>query len=209
MSLFTPSQAAKKINVSKETLRLWSEENKIRFTTTKGGHHRYIIEEHVQPETNKRKIIYARVSSQKQQQDLERQIEFLQTKYPSYEIITDIASGLNFKRQGLCTILELLPVLFLCSLVCAPTPCKETPLNEPEENLQHLVVSHRDKLLRFGFELIEFWFKQHGSVLTVLEDQCFRDPVEDLKDDLLAIITFFTAKYYGSRKYRRPIKLRT
>lgn len=187
--MYTPAAAAKLLQVSKETLRLWHHEGKIRATTTDGGHRRYIIDtEGRGTSSEKRSFIYARVSSAssaKQEGDLQRQIDFLQAKYPDHEVISDIGSGLNFKRRGLCTILELL--------------CKGV--------VKEVVVAHRDRLVRFGFELLDFIFKQHRAVLKVSEDKVIKEPVEDLKDDLLAIITVFTARYYGSRKYRKPIDL--
>lgn len=103
----------------------------------------------------------------------------LQSKYPDYEVISDIGSGINFKRKGLQTILEL-----------TFRGC-----------LQTIVVAHRDRLTRFAFELFEFIFKQHNVTLEVMSSQDNEQPINELAQDLLAIITVFTARYYGSRKY--------
>ena len=181
--MYTPAQASKHFGVSKETLRVWHEEGKLRAVTTTGGHRRYVIDStNANTTPEKRSFVYARVSSAKQEEDLKR-VEFLQARYPNHEVVTDTGSGLNFKRKGLLTILELL--------------CKG--------NVKQVVVAHRDRLVRFGFELLEFVFRQHRAILTVAEDKGNHEPVEDLKDDLLSIITVFTARYYGSRKYRRPV----
>jgi predicted site-specific integrase-resolvase len=81
-------------------------------------------------------IIYARVSSKKQLDDLSRQVEFIKDRrgeYASYKLVTDIASGINFKRKGLETILD----------ACV------------QNNIGEVVVAHRDRLSRFGYDLIE------------------------------------------------------
>ena len=79
-------KATKKLGISSHTLRHWSKQRKIT--------------------ASKKNYLYARVSSQKQKQDLERQKEILLKKYPTYELISDIGSGINFKRKGLQTLLE-------------------------------------------------------------------------------------------------------
>jgi excisionase family DNA binding protein len=98
---YTPKELSKQLNVSKETLRLWHKEGKLRATTTNGGHRRYCIDDRIQPkEPSKRSIVYARVSSSKQQGDLDNQVKALKEAYPEYEVIQDIGSGLNFQRKG-------------------------------------------------------------------------------------------------------------
>ena len=83
MNVYKPSELASKLKVSKETLRLWAEQGKIKTTKTDGGHRRYIFDE-IDNKQQKVNFIYARVSSKKQQQDLERQIKFLQKLYPKF-----------------------------------------------------------------------------------------------------------------------------
>jgi predicted site-specific integrase-resolvase len=169
----TPKQASKHYNVSTETLRLWSENGK----KTEKGHRRYEI--NIQDNKQKRiSIIYARVSSKKQEEDLNRQILFLQQKYPTFELITDIGSGINFKRKGLKTLLDKL-------------------FNGV---IKEIVVAHKDRLTRFGFELFEFMCKKFNTKLTVVEEEN-KSPIEDLSEDLFSIITVFTARYNGICKY--------
>lgn len=176
---YTPRQLAEKLGVSKETLRLWHLQGKLTATTTKGGHRRYCFKE-LSEITTKRRVIYARVSSRKQSEDLERQITLLKEAYPDFEVISDIGSGINFKRRGLQTILEL-----------AFRGC-----------LQKVVVAHRDRLTRFGFELFDFIFKVHNVELEILSSNDIKEPARELLEDVLSIITVFTARFYGSRKYR-------
>ena len=97
-------------------------------------------------------FIYARVSSKKQLDDLSRQVEFIKgrrSEYSSYKLVTDIASGINFKRKGLETILD----------ACV------------QNNIGEVVVAHRDRLSRFGYDLIELLVKKAGVSITVIDDE--------------------------------------
>jgi predicted site-specific integrase-resolvase len=189
--LYTPKQLGDQLGVSNETLRLWALQGILESTTTKGGHRRYIYngsfdnivkKESLDKEVSNpgRKIVYARVSSHKQKGDLKRQVASLNETFPDYEVIQDIGSGVNYKRPGLLKILE---ATF-------------------DRQLSEVVVAHRDRLTRFGFELFQYIFNKHGVTIRVLEDSVFKEPTRELADDLLAVITFFTARYYGSRKYK-------
>ena len=175
--IFKPRDLAAKLGVTKESLRRWEAEGKIETIKTKGGHRRYIYKSEIHQEH--RKIIYTRVSSRKQSADLQRQVDFLKERFPDHEVITDIGSGLNFKRKGLQTILEQL--------------FKKT--------IGEVVVAHKDRLCRFGFDLFDFMFKQHGAVLTVVDRESIKEPVTEFAEDVMSIITVFTARYYGKRFY--------
>ena len=95
----------------------------------------------------KKKIAYCRVSSQKQHDDLERQKDFFRHKYPDHFIITDIASGINWKRKGLQTILE----------------------QSMQGDISEIVVTHKDRLCRFGFELLEWIFQKYKVKVIILD----------------------------------------
>ena len=127
MNVYKPKQLADKLKVSKETLRLWAENGKIKTIKTDGGHRRYIYNEETNNKETKLKFIYTRVSSKKQQSDLERQIKYLQKLYPEYRIISDIGSGLNFNRKGLNKLLEAIIT----------------------GTVAEVVVAHKDRLCRF------------------------------------------------------------
>ena len=108
--MFTPQQLSKKLGVSKESLRQWEIDGDITATKTSGGHRRYIYhEEEIKRERKqpKLKIVYGRVSSSKQKGDLRRQINDMRSKFPRYKVMSDIGSGINFKRKSLLSILEL------------------------------------------------------------------------------------------------------
>lgn len=176
MNHVSPSEASKILGVSKQTLRRWENEGKIDCIRTEGGHRRYHIEK-IQEE-RKLSVVYARVSSRKQKSDLQRQIEFLQSEYPEYEVISDIGSGLNYKRPGFRRILV---ELF-------------------QGNIKEVVVAYKDRFTRVSFDFFEWLFDHFGASLVVLEDIDL-SPQEEMAEDLLAIVTVFTARYHGARKY--------
>ena len=105
MKYVTPQKAAEYLGVSIGTLRRWDDQGKIKTIRTPGGQRRFCISEY-EPEENKQIILYARVSTTSQKDDLERQVNYLQSIYPKGELITEIGSGLNFKRQKFLSVLE-------------------------------------------------------------------------------------------------------
>ena len=124
--------------------------------------------------------VYSRVSSRKQMDDLLRQTEYLQQRrpeYASYVSITDVASGINFKRKGLQTILD---------------SCIQGTIGE-------LVVAHRDRLCRFGFELIESFVTKAGGKITVLDNDGNKSGEQELAEDLLSIIHVYSCRQMGKR----------
>ena len=171
-------------NVSDSTLRKWAREKLIRTETTKGGHWRYWIEDKSQQSNTPQNeqlsnyIIYTRVSSKKQSRNLDKQSIFLKSKFPNYTLITDIGSGINYNRKGFKTILEQ---LF-------------------QGNIKKVVVAHQDRFTRFGFDFFQWMFTQFGSVLETMEESDDKKS-NDLTADLMEILTVFTARYYGKRKY--------
>lgn len=180
--LFTPKELSNHLRVTTQTLKEWEIQGQIKATKTNGGHRRYIYTvapTDPTPCKSNRKFIYARVSSYKQQEDLQRQVAMLQSQYPDFEVVKDIASGINFKRRGLISILD----------------------HVFAGNVSTIVVAHRDRLTRFGFELFQYVFNKFNVSLEVLSDNDIEEPSTELAKDLLSIITVFTARYYGSRKY--------
>ena len=129
-------------------------------------------------------VCYARVSSSHQKEDLSRQIKFLTEKYPSARLFQDVGSGLNWKRPGLLAILDLVH----------------------KGLVAEIVVTYKDRLCRFGSELLEWIFKKNNVKLVVLYTCCDNtDPTTELAEDLLAVTTVFVARNNGLRagKYRR------
>ena len=107
----------------------------------------------------------------------------MRERYPDAEIVSDVGSGLNFKRKGLLAILER---LHQGDKLC-------------------VVVAYRDRLARFGTELIETLLERNGGELVVLNHRDL-SPGEELTTDLLAILTVFEARLDGLRRYHKEIK---
>ena len=181
MNVYKPKQLSDKLQVSKETLRLWAEEGKLKTTKTEGGHRRYIYDEKIDSKESRLKFIYARVSSKKQENDLKRQIESLQKLYPEYKVISDTGSGLNFSRKGFCKLLEAIIT----------------------GTVAEVVVAYKDRLCRFGFELFENLCKHFSTTITIINNNNDKSSTQELAEDLLSIITVFTARFYGQRTYTR------
>lgn len=175
------------LGVSKQTLRRWESQGKIKVFRTPKNHRRYDLSElegfsKIKPINSKKTTIgYARVSSHDQKEDLIRQAKVLEsycaTHGWTYEIIQDLGSGLNYNKRGLRKLINL-----ICS-----------------KNIERLVLTHKDRLLRFGSELI-FSICEHFGVEIIIinasKDLTFED---ELVQDVLEIITVFSARLYGSR----------
>lgn len=178
MKYVTPKEASQLLGVSISSLRRWESDGKIKSIRTPGGQRRYCLEDY-EPES-KSIICYARVSTHGQKDDLERQAEFLRSKYPRAEIITEIGSGLNFKRKRFLSILERIH----------------------QRNVALLAVAYPDRLARFGFPLIEWLCEQCECKLVVLNESKL-SPQEELIQDILSILHCFSARLYGLRKYQK------
>jgi predicted site-specific integrase-resolvase len=184
---YVPSREASKIiGVHPATLRKWHKSGKIDVLLTEAGQRLYNVDKFIgiSDESNSRKkICYCRVSSKKQKNDLQNQIQYLQSKYPAHTIVTDIGSGINWNRKGLQNILELVFA----------------------NNVSEIVVAHKDRLCRFAFDLLEWIFVQHG-VKVIVCDQENHSPESELSEDLMSIIHIFSCKQNGKRRYKNKDK---
>ena len=182
--MYVPSRkACLELGVHANTLRRWADEGKIRYIRTAGGKRLYDCSSIEQNSSTKKNYCYCRVSSSKQKDDLERQVSFMQSKYPDHTILRDVGSGLDFKRKQLHFLLE---------------ECAMGRVGE-------VVVAYRDRLCRFGFELLE-WFLSKNSVKLVVLEQQELSPQQELVADLLSVITVFSCRVHGLRKYRTAVK---
>jgi excisionase family DNA binding protein len=185
-----PKEVCEMLNICDKTLLKWDSEGKVKSIRTKGNQRRYLLSciSSCGAETipGKRKICYCRVSSQGQKDDLERQKQYFRTKYPDYEIISDIGSGLNFNRKGFNSILE----------------------SAIKGNISEIVVTHRDRLCRFGFGLIERIIFENSNGTIVVLDKGETSPEKELVNDLISIITVFSARLYGLRSHSLRKKIR-
>ena len=184
---YSISKAAIELGVSVSTLRRWESEGKLVPQRTKGNQRRYSAEQimglarKVTPKPDRITLAYARVSSSDQKKDLERQKNVLEMYCAAqgwnFELISDLGSGMNYRKKGLQSLLEKL-------------------LNG---QIERLVITHKDRLLRFGAELIFSVCEMKGVEVVIInkgEEASFE---EDLANDVLEIITVFSARLYGSR----------
>jgi predicted site-specific integrase-resolvase len=191
---YITTKEAKEISkVTVKTLRLWDKEGKIRTIRTSSNIRRYNIKDiqniinNSDPDETKEKICYCRVSSREQMDDLDRQKDFFRNKFPTYNLVTDVGSGINWKRKGLTTILD----------------------KAMHGDISEVVVAHRDRLCRFAFELLEWIFKRNGVKLVVLNEEKDHSSDKDLTDDILSIIHVYSNRKIGKRTYKYKNKENT
>jgi predicted site-specific integrase-resolvase len=192
-SLVSIGVAANEMGVHPDTLRRWEREGKIEpVERTPGGRRRYDLAKlrHLAPHkapSSRTTIAYARVSTSGQKDDLVRQVALLESYCAAqgwtYEVITDVGSGLNYHKRGLRQLI---------SRICSG-------------EVGRLVLSHKDRLLRFGSELV-FSLCEHFSCEVVIvnasESSTFE---EDLANDVIEIVTVFSARLYGSRSHKNKL----
>ena len=198
-------EASKILGIHPRTLYLWEERDVIETIRSKpnGGKRFYNVEKYLKDQgytcykienekeikcskiedlekENKVKICYARVSSLGQKNDLERQKKLLKEKYPNHHLIEDIGSGINLTKKGLLKIIEM-------------------GING---KVDELVIVHKDRLARFGYDLIEFIIKKYsnGKIIIVNKEEEI-EPEEEMVKDVLQIMNVFVAKMNGRRKY--------
>ena len=182
-------EASEFLGVSIDTLRRWERTGKITSLRTEGGHRRYEKKELIKFKKDdslehRITIAYCRVSSSDQKEDLQRQIEnvsqYCIANGYQFQVISDLGSGLNYNKKGLRELMEL-----ICS-----------------NQIERIVVNYKDRLIRFGFELIEQLCSIYNvriEVINLTEDKTYE---EELVEDVLSVITVFSAKLYGSRSHK-------
>lgn len=187
MALMSIGKFAKEVGLSVQHLRKLHDENiLIPDVITKGGT-RYYSDEQLQAYLNKNNpqqelpiILYARVSTRNQKNDLDRQVENLKSyaisKGYSFEIITDIGSGINYTKQGLKQLIQ--------------------KINNKE--ISKIVILYKDRLIRFGFELIEYLCELNNIDIEIIDNTTISTKPE-LTNDLIQIITVFANQLYGPR----------
>ena len=179
---------AKSLGVSIQTLRNWDKEGKLKPTYVTENGYRYYSEDLLNKFRNiknvnkikKKNILYARVSTKSQKDDLDRQVDNLKqyaySKGYSFEIITDIGSGINYKKEGLLKMINLVE-------------CGE---------VDRIIVLYKDRLIRFGYDLIEYICKLNDTKIEIVDNSTISKE-QELTEDLIQIITVFANRLYGAR----------
>jgi Predicted site-specific integrase-resolvase len=180
---------SKLTGISISTLRMWDKKGilKSEFKTPRGE--RRYSEAQLQQILQKKSDIprinvgYARVSSKKQEDDLKRQIEllelFLAKQGKSFKIISDIGSGIDYSKSGLKELLKLIS----------------------SNQVDTIYVLYKDRLVRFGFELIEEFAKLHNTKIEVINQTVDKIDEEELVEDILNIIHVFSCKLNGRKSH--------
>ena len=188
-NLISIHKLSKELGVSTQTLRNWDKKEKLKPVKLGNSKYRYYrredvlkLRKNVQQE-DKKIIGYCRVSSKKQKDDLERQIENVKTymlaKGYNFEIITDIGSGINYQKPGLLKLIDLIN----------------------NGIVEKIVILYKDRLLRFGFELLEYFAKLNSCKIEII-DNTEKTEEQELVEDLIQIITVFSCKLQGKRVKR-------
>ena len=178
--------AAAMIGSTPATLRRWEETGElIPARKTKGGTRYYAVNDLMAlGDVDAPTIGYARVSSHDQKNDLTRQSEllaaFCAAKGWRYEVISDLGSGMNYRKKGLKRLLEMIM-------------CRQ---------MRRLVIAHKDRLLRFGAELVFALCEVQGIEIVIINKGDEPTFEEELAQDVLEIITVFSARLYGSRSHK-------
>jgi predicted site-specific integrase-resolvase len=183
MIYVTSKEASKLLGLHPNTLRHYADNGTIETYRTKSGQRRYNVEAYLGLQKQSSTICYCRVSSPKQREDLKRQVQFMREQYPEAEVIKDIGNGLNYKHKGLKTLLG------------------RAMRGEQLE----IVVAHKDRLARFGFELIE-WIIQQSSGRIVVLKQTNLSPEQELTNDLLSILHVFSCRMHELRNYKKQVR---
>jgi excisionase family DNA binding protein len=189
--LLRPKEACQLLGISYSTLLRWIREGKIRVVKTEGGKYRIPyseVKKYLERREETRAVIYARVSSADQREDLERQINYLMNYatakgYKVVEVLKDIASGLNTQREGLLKLFKLIE----------------------GRNIDVVLITYKDRFTRFGFEYLEEFFSTIGVRIEVVLGEEPKEATQELVEDLISIITSFAGKIYGMRSHKKSV----
>ena len=182
-------EAAIILGLSVVTLRRWDRSGLLKpVFRTFGNHRRYNLSDITKmfnKNVNSDKVIgYSRVSSFDQKKDLETQTNvlknYIKNKYDNFEIIEDLGSGLNYKKRGIKRLIKM---------ICG-------------REITKLVLTHKDRLLRFGSEIIIQLCEKFNIEVIILNSDTEESFEKTLCNDIISIITVFSAKLYGKRSHK-------
>lgn len=193
-TLLRLSEAARRLGVTTQTLRDWDKAGKIKTVRSEGNQRRIPLEE-VESRLGSLKrevaLVYARCSTNKQTENLERQIgrllEYASDKYRSAELYKDIGSGLNENRRQFKKMLKRLA----------------------DPDVLCVVVEYRDRLSRYGFETFKGYCESLGVTVDVLQQKDSVEFEQEFAEDVVALIASYSARLYGrrgGRKCKEPTK---
>ena len=191
---YKPKEFAKLLNVSVKTLQRWDREKTLIANRTLTNRRYYTYDQYLQfkgigKDADFRKIvIYTRVSARNQSDNLEKQVDFLQTYANAKgliadEIIRDYGSGLNYNRKKWNQLL----------------------VEVMENKIKMILVAHKDRFVRFGFDWFEKFCNKFNVEIVVVKNEKL-SPHEELVQDIVSILHVFSGRLYGLRKYKKQIE---
>ena len=197
MKRYKVGEFAKLINVTVKTLQNWDKQGTLKAYRTPTNQ-RFYTEEQLnqvlglsnekQEEKSGLKIGYCRVSTHNQKNSLQNQEEFLRNYTNAKgvildDVLTDIGSGINYNRKNFNRILELVEA----------------------KEISEIYVTYKDRFVRFGFDWFNTFCEKHGAKIIIL-NQPSTSPEQELSEDLLNIVTVFSARSHGLRTYKKQLE---
>lgn len=192
MKIYSPREFAKLVGRTTQTLRRWEREGLLHAHRTPTNRRYYTHEQYQElmgiPPPGRTVIAYCRVSNAGQVQELKSQkVALEQFCIASGRVVSewleDVGSGLNFKRKQFVKLMQRVE----------------------KGEIGEIVVAHKDRLVRFGFDWFEQFCEGHGTALTVINAESL-SPDEEITQDLLAIIHNFSSRLNSLRKHEKTIK---
>lgn len=189
---YKPKEFAELLNVSVLTLQRWDNTGKLKAYRTPTNRRYYTYEQYQNymgiTNSNKKTVIYTRVSTSNQKDDLKNQVDFLR-QYANAkgiivnEVIEDYGSGLNYNRKQWNKLID------------------ECMTNE----IGTIIITHKDRFIRFGFDWFERFLNKFGVKFIIVNNESL-SPQEELVQDIISILHVFSCRIYGLRKYKKKIK---
>jgi predicted site-specific integrase-resolvase len=193
MTIYSIGELSKMLKKSVRTLQRWDAKGMLKAQRHPSGRRFYTHNQYLEfvglknPDKNKSVVVYCRVSSSGQKKDLIQQKEYIKTFCLNSGLfiddwLEDIGSGLNYKRKN---FIEL--------------------MNKVEkEEIETIIIAHKDRLVRFGFEWFDKFCENHSCKIKIINNDSL-SPQEEMTKDLMSIIHCFSSKLYGLRKYKKEI----
>jgi putative resolvase len=189
------TEAARRLGVTVKTLQRWERTGKLIPAARTAGNHRLYLESQlwalqgVRPNLPTRVIAYCRVSSPSQKADLANQRRVLETfcaarGLANVEYLEEVGGGMNMKRKNFLALMDAVTA----------------------RQVTTLVIAHKDRLTRFGFDYFEHLCRSHGCELLILNQQSL-SPEEEMIQDLMTIVHCFSSRVYGLRNYKKQLEL--
>lgn len=191
MEYYKLQEAVKLTGLCAMTIQRYAKSGKIDSIVFPSGRKHYDISTLIPESVNKklienkiikRNVCYCRVSTYGQKKNLENQIKYMKEKYPDYEIISDVGSGINFKRRGIKKLIKYAIA----------------------GELEILVVAYKDRLCRIGYDLLEHIMTTYSDTKIIIDTDKEEETVNDeMSKDIIEIITVYSAKIHGMRNYKK------